>query len=86
MKAAFFFKTILAREEKLSVGFYRYIRSVISSFFKIHYTIAEGKQGVVLTHTYIIAGMMFCTPLSHDNITCNGLLASKYLNAEPFTF
>lgn len=41
---------------------------------------------MVFTHTYIVTGMVLCTTLTHDNVSCFSELTAKDFHSKPLTF
>lgn len=51
-----------------------------------HYTINEGEESVILTHSYIETGMVLGSALTLDDITGFALRPTKNLHSETFAF
>ncbi len=58
----------------------------MATFAELHRAIAQGEQRIVLTHAYIVAGVVMGAALTHDDITGDALLTTIYLNAQTFAF
>lgn len=64
----------------LSFGQYRNGGTVQTTSLEGHDTVGQGIQGIVLTHTYVLAGIVTCTTLANDYVTGDALLSTKNLN------
>ena len=51
---------------------------------KFHHAISQGKQSMVTTHANIIARMKFSATLTHDDVTCDHFLTTKFFNTQKF--
>lgn len=52
--------------------------------FKLDNAVYFSKQGVILAHTDIVAGVVFGTTLANNNVARNGFLTTVELNAQSF--
>lgn len=41
---------------------------------------------MVFTHTYIVTGMVLCTTLTHDNVSCFSELTAKDFHSKSLAF
>lgn len=60
-------------------GFNRNIGTVVFFLAEHYHTIDESEQGVVFTNTYVQTGVMYCTSLTHDDVTGFSGLSAIYL-------
>src|SRR5690242_8410490 len=74
--------------ERLSLcnRFYRYIRSIFSTFFENHNTVCESKQCVIFSDTNIFTRVVLSTTLTNDDVSGNYFLTTEDLNAKSFAF
>ena len=49
---------------------------------ELYRSVNECIEGVVLTHTNIVTGVVLRATLANNNVACNNLLATENLNAE----
>jgi hypothetical protein len=47
-------------------------------------SISQRKKGVILTDAYILTGVVLCTTLAHNDVTCNATLSAKNFDTQPF--
>lgn len=77
-----FFSAYLFRSYRLN----RNKRTIVLTLTKYHVAIGQCKEGMVFTHTYIVAGMVLCTTLTHDNVSCFSELTAKDFHSKSLTF
>jgi hypothetical protein len=59
-------------------------RPFVAAFAERNSAIYEGEERVVTAQTYVFAGVVFSTPLTDDDVTCDGRLTTENLYAQPF--
>ena len=57
------------------------VGAILASAFELHCAVAEGVEGVVFTHTYVLAGVVDGAALANDDVAGDALLTTKYFNA-----
>ena len=57
------------------------VGAILASAFELHCTVAEGVEGMIFTHTYVLAGVVDGATLTNDDVAGDALLTTKYLNA-----
>lgn len=65
----------------LCCGYNGYNASVTATLVEVHHSVNQRIQCVVLTDTYISAGVVACTALTHDDIAGHTCLTTPNLNA-----
>lgn len=65
---------------KLSLGQNAHRGAIATTSLESHNAIGEGIQRIVLTHSYILTGIVTCTTLANDDVAGNALLTTKNLN------
>ena len=65
--------------------YYRHIRFAIIFFSKANLTIYQGKNGMVLSETYVFTWMMLGTSLSDDDVSGDNGLSAEFLYTKTFT-
>jgi hypothetical protein len=53
---------------------------------ELHHAIDKSKEGMILAHAYILAGIVGGATLADDDVAGDALLTTKYLNAKSFAF
>lgn len=56
-------------------------RAVLTAFVELHNTIYKGVEGVILTHTNVLARIVDGATLTDDDITGDAFLTTEYLDA-----
>jgi hypothetical protein len=74
--------TLHAFPPSLSLGQYAHCGAVQTTLLEGNNTVGESIQRVIAAHAYVLTGVMTCTALAHDDITCDALLATENLNTE----
>ncbi len=64
----------------LSCGYDTYSAAVKATFLELYCAVNEGIECVVLTHSYVSAGVVTCAALTYDDVACNALLATENFN------
>ena len=70
----------------LCFGNYRNIGAVFATFFELYCAVNQGEQGVVLAHTHVFAGVVYCAALANDDVAGYAFLTAENLNAQAFAF
>ena len=65
-----------------SVSVNAYLFAILVKTLKLDLTVDNGKQSIVRTSSYVIAGMNFCSALSYQNITGKNKLTVGALNTK----
>lgn len=60
--------------------------AAVLSFGKHNHAVDEGEESVILTHAYILAGVMNGAALALQNVAGLSILATKNLYAKTFAF
>ena len=55
---------------------------VVTSLLELYGTVNECVECVVRTHTHVFTGMMYCTSLTYDDVTCLTNLTTEDLYTE----
>ena len=55
--------------------------SFLSSYFERYFPVNQSKESMVFAHSYVFAGMEFCSSLTDDNVAGFANLAAEYLDA-----
>ena len=55
---------------------------VVAFLLEGHHAVNECEQGVVLTHTDVLARVVLCTALTNYDVTCFCILSTPNLNAQ----
>ena len=76
MKIAYYFFF----EKSLSLGLNTYNAAVALTTLESYYTVCECIECVVATHAYVLARVVYCTALTHDDVTCDASLTTPDLN------
>lgn len=64
-----------------SLGQYGNDAAVSFTALEVNYAVNEGIKRMVAAHAYVLAGMMYSTALTHDDVTSDAGLATPNLNA-----
>ena len=64
-----------------SLGQYGNDAAVSFTALEVYYAVNEGIKRMVAAHAYVLAGMMYSTALTHDDVTSDAGLATPNLNA-----
>jgi hypothetical protein len=59
-------------------------RSVVCLLAEFNHTVLQSEQRVIFSNSYIHARVMLGTALTHDDITSDATLTSKYFYAQSF--
>ena len=62
-------------------GKYGDVTTVFAAFVELNDTVDKCKEGVILTHTDILAGTVGSTALANDDVTGDALLTTKDFHA-----
>lgn len=57
------------------------VTTVFAAFVELNDTVDKRKEGVVLTHANILAGVVGSTALANDDVAGDALLTTKDFNA-----
>jgi len=52
---------------------------------ELHNTVDEREERVVFTHSDVLAGLVFCAELAHEDVTGDDCLPAETLYATPLT-
>ncbi len=55
-------------------------RTVKTTSLEHYDTILQRVQGVILTHAYVLTGIVLGATLTNDNVACDALLSTENLN------
>ena len=74
---------IYERHTSRSTHLYYYSnkRPTMTPLFECDSAIYQCIQGMIFAQSYIASWMVLSTSLSYNNVTCNNLLASKFLDS-----
>ena len=64
----------------LSLGLHAHGRTVQTTLLEHHHTVLQGVEGVVLTHSNILAGVVLGAALANDDVAGDALLTAPNLN------
>ena len=65
-----------------NTGQYRYERTVFAALTELHCAVNHSEQGVVFADTYVLAGVVLSTTLTHDDVASDDVLTTKNFHAE----
>ena len=63
---------------------YAYVRLTRSLLAEYHCTVYQRKEGVILTHTYVVTRIVNRTSLTNDDVACFSELTTEKFNAKSF--
>lgn len=60
---------------------YAHDAAVAVTTLEAHYTVNKSEESVVFTHSHVLAGIVHCSALTNDDVTCDAGLSAPNLNA-----
>ena len=55
-------------------------RAIATTFLEVNDTVSQSIEGIILTHSYVLARIVTSATLTNDDVACDALLATKNLN------